>query len=155
MDEETEEAMTPMVDALTGATSAVLLISIFLMISTLTGVSDALKEYGNNALYKNEQILNDVLNRSEPIFAKENNEISFYKAYKLSKEQINFLKDSFSRKKPTKIIITSNDSDNVLTYNMLLFIKDVGLEASIDEIEISYKKSLKSDGFTYLSWEFE
>lgn len=155
MDEETEEAMTPMVDALTGATAAVLLVSIFLMVSTIAGVSDSLKEYGNNALYKNEQVLNDVLNRKEPSLNFKRNEMSFYKSYKLSDLQINQIRGAFKLKVPIELIIYSNDKDEIITYNMLLFIRDSGLEKYIDSLVITYKKSQKNDGLTYINWKFK
>lgn len=155
MDDETEEAMTPMVDALTGAMAAVLLVSIFLMVSTISGVSNALKEYGNNALYKNEQVLNDALNRQEPSLNLERNEISFYKAYKLSDLQKNKIKSLFDVEKPVKITIYSNDRDEIITYNMLLFIRDTELEKNIDSIFVVYEKSQRNDGLTYINWTFK
>ena len=45
MDED--EVFAPLVDALTGAMSAVLLISIFMMLNSMNNAAQSVKEYGN------------------------------------------------------------------------------------------------------------
>ncbi|PKF51258.1 hypothetical protein AT251_05600 [Enterovibrio nigricans] len=87
MDEETEESLAPLVDALTGAMAAVLLVSVFLMLSTVNGVSESLKTFGNKSLLEHEYLIDDALERKEPKLMLDTNSISFYKSFKLTEEQ--------------------------------------------------------------------
>jgi hypothetical protein len=151
MDEDLEETMTPMVDALTGATSAVILISIFLLISTVSGVSESIKKYATTSLYKNRVSINDVLKRHEPTLLESLDGLYFYDSYKLSQSQIVKIGSLFKKKFPRKLIIESNKKTKVATYNIMLFLRDLGLISHLDSIEIVFEKS--PDVRTYIRWE--
>lgn len=155
MDEELDDVMAPMVDALTGAVAAVLLISVFLMINTMNGASDALKNYKHEALYKNDRIINDALRRRPPEVDLKTSEINFFKSFKLTSVQIKYLKEYFKGRVPIKITVESNDSESVLTYNLLLFVTDLGFQKNIDDIEINYISSKLKNGSTKISWELK
>lgn len=153
MDDE-DDVMAPMVDALTGAMAAILLVTIFMMLSSITEVSQSIKQYGKESLYKNEILLNDVLNREPPILELNENKLIFFKSYKLTPEQIVELTALFSKTPPKKITIYSNDKENVITYNTLFFLKELDLNDIIHKIEIVFLPE-KEKGITEFSWEFK
>ena len=148
-----DDVMAPMVDALTGAMAAILLVSIFLMVSTMSSVAESVKEYGKNALYKNEMLLADVFDLEPPMLHLAQNKITFFKSFTMSEEQIRELKALFSGKTPAKLLLYSGDNENVVTYNALLFMEATGLSGKIDNIEIQYLPP-RSDVFTEFVWEF-
>ena len=141
MDEESDEAMAPMVDALTGAMSAVLLVSIFMILNSLTTASDALKEYGKQSLFKNEQSVGDVFNLEPPVMNLEKNNINFFKSFKLLDEQKKELTELFAKKIISKITVYSDESSKIITFNTLLFLNEVGMSAKIDDIKLEFLPS--------------
>lgn len=153
-DDNDDDVMAPMVDALTGAMAAILLVSIFMMISTVADVSESIKQYGQDALYKNKTLLTDVFNREPPTLELKNNKIYFFKSFKLTEEQKTELTSLFLKTPPKSIIIYSNDIDNVVTFNTLFFLKEVGLNGILDKIKISFLPA-KYKGITELTWELK
>lgn len=154
MDDDSDDVMAPMVDALTGAMSAILLVSIFMMISTISTVSESIKQYGKEALYKNEMILGDIFKREPPILDIEKNILFFFKSFKLTSEQKEKLTLLFSNSAPSKLTIYSNDKDDIKTYNTLLFLKEVGLNEKIDSIELIFLPA-KEKEITEFTWELK
>lgn len=154
MDEDSDEVMAPMVDALTGAMAAILLVSIFMMLSSLTGVNESIKQYGKEALYKNEMLMKDVFNREPPILDLKQNKLLFFQSYKLTQEQITEIKTIFSTQIPKKIMIYSDSENDILTYNTLLFLKDVGLNEHIDSIKLTFLPA-RTKGITEFVWELK
>ena len=153
MDED-DEVMAPMVDALTGAMAAILLVSIFMMLSTLSGVNESIKQYGQEALYKNEILMKDVFKREPPIIELKSNKLLFFTSFKLSKMQKEKLTLYFEKQTPKKIKIYSGDEKNIITYNTLLFLNDVGLDKIIDDIEIEFLPA-NMKGITEFVWELK
>lgn len=153
MDDD-DDVMAPMVDALTGAMAAILLVTIFMMISTVSDVAESIKSYGKESLYKNKIILNDVFNREPPILELKSNKLIFFKSYKLTEDQIKTLTNLFSTTPPIKLMVYSNDTENVISYNTLFFLKEVGLNKIIDSIEMTFLPE-RNKGITEFSWEFK
>lgn len=154
MDDESDENMAPMVDALTGAMAAILLVSIFMMLSSMNGINDSIKQYGKEALYKNEMLMKDVFNREPPILNLKQDKLLFFTSYKLTTEQIDELKSIFSKQTPKKIIIYSDSENDIITYNTLLFLKDVGLNDVIDSIKLTFLPA-RTKGITEFVWELK
>ncbi len=147
-----DNELAPMVDALTGAMSAILLISVFLMLNTLSGVNDSIKEYSKQSLYSNQEKIHDVLNRKEPDLFLDKKTVSFYRSFKLSNEQIAFLNNLFEKDMPKKLTIYSNEDEDIITYNALLFITGTVLSQELDHLKIIYLPS-RNGGFTEFVWE--
>ncbi len=152
MGDENDDVMAPMVDALTGAMAAILLVTIFLMLNTISSVSDSVKEYGKNALYKNEELINDVFKREPPTLILKENRVYFFKSYKLSEKQISLIKEEFKNKQPNKLIIYSNNEEDIVTYNTLLFIQATGLSKNLENLNIIYLPS-RNGNITEFVWE--
>ncbi|WP_023602569.1 hypothetical protein [Aliivibrio logei] len=152
MGDENDDVMAPMVDALTGAMAAILLVTIFLMLNTISSVSDSVKEYGKNALYKNEELINDVFKREPPTLILKENRVYFFKSYKLSEKQISLIKEKFKNKQPNKLIIYSNNEEDIVTYNTLLFIQATGLSKNLENLNIIYLPS-RNGNITEFVWE--
>lgn len=152
MGDENDDVMAPMVDALTGAMAAILLVTIFLMLNTISSVSDSVKEYGKNALYKNEELINDVFKREPPTLILKENRVYFFKSYKLSEKQISLIKEEFKNKQPNKLIIYSNNEEDIVTYNTLLFIQATGLSKNLENLNIIYLPS-GNGNITEFVWE--
>ncbi|MGR6831709.1 hypothetical protein [Aliivibrio wodanis] len=152
MGDENDDVMAPMVDALTGAMAAILLVTIFLMLNTISSVSDSVKEYGKNALYKNEELINDVFKREPPTLILKENRVYFFKSYKLSEKQIFLIKEGFENKQPNKLIIYSNNEEDIVTYNTLLFIQATGLSKNLENLNIIYLPS-RNGNITEFVWE--
>ncbi|WP_154124145.1 hypothetical protein [Grimontia hollisae] len=150
MDDESDEVMAPMVDALTGAMSAILLVSIFLMISTISVVPESVKEYGKIALTKNSKLFEDIFDRTPPILDIKNFKISFYKIYKFTDDQLVMLKNEFVEP-PSSIDVYSSDKSEVVTYNLLSFMSQVGLIEDYDNITINFHEARES-GLTEIFW---
>jgi len=147
-----DENLGPMVDALTGAMSAILLVTIFLMVNTMSSVSESVKEYGKESLYKNQEMVSDIFKREAPHLSLNDNRVYFFKSFKLNENQITLLNEEFELNRPRKLIIYSDSDESVITYNTLLFIESTVLKNYIDNLEIVYFPSLK-DGLTEFFWE--
>ncbi|MGL4826552.1 MAG: hypothetical protein ACRC24_03560 [Vibrionaceae bacterium] len=151
MDEDLENAMAPMVDALTGAMAAVLLISIFLMLSSMQKASSSIKEYGRQSLYKSEGLIADVFNRNPPVLNLKEKQLIFFKTYKLLPEQLEQLKIEFQTI-PKKISIYTDANDDMTTFHILQFLSETGLQKDIDKIELDFQPGRKGN-LTEFIWE--
>lgn len=147
-----DDVMAPMVDALTGAMAAILLVTIFLMLNTVSSVSDTIKEYGKSALYKNEEMISDIFKREPPTLILKESRVYFFKSYKLSESQISLIKKEFEKKQPNKLSIYSNNEGDIITYNTLLFIRAIGLSENLENLNIIYLPS-RNGNITEFVWE--
>lgn len=147
-----DDVMAPMVDALTGAMAAILLVTIFLMLNTVSSVSDTIKEYGKSALYKNEEMISDIFKREPPTLILKESRVYFFKSYKLSESQISLIKKEFGKKQPNKLSIYSNNEGDIITYNTLLFIRATGLSENLENLNIIYLPS-RNGNITEFVWE--
>lgn len=151
-DEDNDDVMAPMVDALTGALSAVVLVSIFMMISVTATVPKALQEFGLESLVKAQEEMNDIFKREPPFLDLNNNRIYFFKIFKLEPEQILMLKDAFSKKAPKKMTVYSNESENVISFNVLFFLNSLNLSDYLNALQIIYLPARDGD-ITEFVWE--
>ena len=147
-----DDNLGPMVDALTGAMSAILLVTIFLMVNTMSSISDSVKEYGKESLYKNQEMISDIFKREAPNLVLKDNRVYFFQSFKLTDEQIRSLDEAFRYSEPKKLIVYSDSDESILTYNTLLFVESTYLREYIDELEVVYFPS-QSDGLTEFVWE--
>lgn len=147
-----DDNLGPMVDALTGAMSAILLVTIFLMVNTMSSISDSVKEYGKESLYKNQEMISDIFKREAPKLVLKDNRVYFFQSFKLTDEQIRSLDEDFIYSEPKKLIVYSDSDESILTYNTLLFVESTYLREYIDKLEVVYFPS-KNDGLTEFVWE--
>ena len=152
MDEDVEEQLAPLVDALTGAMAAVLLISIFMMLNTMSAVSDGIKQYGKDSFVENESKLGDLFGRKPPEIRLKDKKIFFFKSFKMTDEQIKTLQEYFNNNTPKKITLYSNESENISVFNLLTFLSEVGLNTKLDDIVIDMQPA-KNKNISELTWE--
>ncbi len=152
MDEDSDEVMAPMVDALTGAMSAILLVSIFMMLNSMMVVSEVLKNKGKEALYQSEKKLANVFKLEAPIFDENKNILYFFKSFSLTGEQKKKLTTLFSEKPIKKLTVYSNESTELITFNTLSFLNDVGLSEDIENFTIDFLPTKEIT--TEFIWEF-
>lgn len=153
MDEDSDELMAPMVDALTGAMSAILLVSIFMMLNSLTVVAEIIKQQGKEALYQSEQRMKNVFKLSAPILDLNQNKMYFFKSFNLSDEQKKELTKLFKDKPMKKLSVYSNEASELITFNTLNFINDVGLSKELDNFTIEFLPAKEKS--TEFVWEFK
>lgn len=148
-----DDVMAPMVDALTGAMAAILLVSIFLMVSTMSSVAATVKEYGKNALYENEVLLSNIFDLEPPILELDKHRIIFFKSFDLTEEQIHELQTVFQTTPPKKLLLYSDSSESVVTFNALQFLLKTGLNTQLDNINFQFLPA-RSGVMTEFVWEF-
>ncbi|NUW70134.1 hypothetical protein [Vibrio coralliilyticus] len=145
-----DDELAPMVDGLSGALAAIILISVFLMLSTIGGGSDGVKNYGEQKL-KEAMTKNDVMKRELATVELAKNQISFTTSFTLDEDTKELINKDIGDK-GFSISVYSNEDDEISVFNSLYFIELLGIEGQV--IDILFFDNQESLLETKIIWSY-
>ncbi|MEZ9701274.1 hypothetical protein AB4455_20340 [Vibrio sp. 10N.261.46.E12] len=148
-----DEQLTPMVDAMCGAISAILLVSVFFILGTAEQLKENLQNIERLKLrdfIKNNQ--DYFIVDHDVVIMEDMNGFYFNKTYHLSDKSKSIIKKNIHGKIKS-IIITSNLDDKGKIFNVLLFLKQINLTTDVDDIDIVFKD--KNSSISSIKWIVE
>ncbi len=162
MEEDKEDVMTPIVDALSGGMCVLFLTSIVLIVDAMNEVTASSRIFDNYTLHDYSQMPDDNISniqpspgeKDPPIIDLSKNRIFFFNHYELSKAQKEELTILFQNNPINSITMHSDDDVDLMTKHTLAFLKEVELIKKLDDIQLYFLPS-NNKTTTMLVWEFK
>ncbi len=162
MEEDKEDVMTPIVDALSGGMCVLFLTSIVLIVDAMNEVSSSSQIFDNYTLHDYSKVPDGNIStiqvlsgeKDPPIIDLSKNRIFFFNHYELTKVQKEELTILFQDNPINSITMHSDDDTDLMTKHTLMFLKEVGLINKFDDIQLYFLPS-NNKTTTMLVWEFK